>query len=61
MLPQLAGRKYGFLMSCFRLMAKFDNDYARRDIGMIEVEAGNYFNLVSIIATKLCFAEGVRA
>jgi len=30
-----------------------DNDYARRDIGMMEAEAGNYFNLVSIIATKL--------
>ncbi|MCQ1535289.1 class I SAM-dependent methyltransferase [Methanosarcina sp. KYL-1] len=30
-----------------------DNDYARRDIGMMEAEGGNYFNLVSIIATKL--------
>ena len=30
-----------------------DNDYARRDIGMMEAEGGNYFNLVSIVATKL--------
>ncbi|AKB29057.1 cyclopropane fatty acyl phospholipid synthase [Methanosarcina siciliae T4/M] len=30
-----------------------DNDYARRDIGMMEAEGGNYFNLISIIATKL--------
>ncbi|MCO5381413.1 MAG: hypothetical protein NHB15_04295 [Methanosarcina barkeri] len=30
-----------------------DNDFARRDIGMMEAEGGNYFNLVSIIATKL--------
>ena len=30
-----------------------DNDYARRDIGMMEAEGGKYFNLVSIIATKL--------
>jgi cyclopropane fatty-acyl-phospholipid synthase-like methyltransferase len=30
-----------------------DNEYAQRDIGMIEAEGGNYFNLVSIIATKL--------
>lgn len=30
-----------------------DNDYARRDIGMMEAEGGNYFNLVSIIATRL--------
>ncbi|MFY9340637.1 MAG: methyltransferase domain-containing protein [Methanosarcina flavescens] len=30
-----------------------DNDYARRDIEMMEAEGGNYFNLVSIIATKL--------
>nr|WP_240664310.1 methyltransferase domain-containing protein [Methanosarcina sp. MSH10X1] len=29
-----------------------DNDYARRDIGMMEAEGGNYYNLVSIIATK---------
>jgi cyclopropane fatty-acyl-phospholipid synthase-like methyltransferase len=30
-----------------------DNDFARRDIGMMEAEGGKYFNLVSIIATKL--------
>jgi cyclopropane fatty-acyl-phospholipid synthase-like methyltransferase len=30
-----------------------DNDFARRDIGMMEAEGGNYFNLVSIVATKL--------
>jgi len=30
-----------------------DNDFARRDIGMMKAEGGNYFNLVSIIATKL--------
>ena len=30
-----------------------DNDYARRDVGMMEAEGGKYFNLVSIIATKL--------
>ena len=30
-----------------------DNDYARRDIGMMEAEGGNYFNLVSIVAAKL--------
>jgi cyclopropane fatty-acyl-phospholipid synthase-like methyltransferase len=30
-----------------------DNDYARRDIEMMKAEGGNYFNLVSIIATKL--------
>lgn len=30
-----------------------DNDYARRDIGMMKAEGGNYFNLVSIVATKL--------
>lgn len=30
-----------------------DNDFARRDIRMMEAEGGNYFNLVSIIATKL--------
>ncbi len=30
-----------------------DNDFARRDIGMMEAEGGNYFNLVSLIATKL--------
>ncbi|MDR7664397.1 methyltransferase domain-containing protein [Methanosarcina sp. Z-7115] len=30
-----------------------DNDYARRDIGMMEAEGGNYFNMVSLIATKL--------
>ena len=30
-----------------------DNDYARRDIGMMEAEGGKYFNLISIIATKL--------
>ena len=30
-----------------------DNDYARRDIGMMEAEGGNYFNLISIIAKKL--------
>ena len=30
-----------------------DNDYARRDIGMMEAEGGKYFNFVSIIATKL--------
>ena len=30
-----------------------DNDFARRDIGMMEAEGGNYFNLVSTIATKL--------
>lgn len=30
-----------------------DNDYARRDIGMMEAEGGKYFNLVSIIAAKL--------
>jgi cyclopropane fatty-acyl-phospholipid synthase-like methyltransferase len=29
-----------------------DNDYARRDIGMMKAEGGNYFNLVSIVATK---------
>ncbi|MGB9939172.1 hypothetical protein [Methanosarcina sp.] len=33
-----------------------DNDYARRDIGMMEAEAGNYFNLVSIVAPNY---EGV--
>jgi cyclopropane fatty-acyl-phospholipid synthase-like methyltransferase len=30
-----------------------DNDYARRDIRMMEAEGGNYFNMVSLIATKL--------
>ena len=30
-----------------------DNDFARSDIGMMEAEGGKYFNLVSIIATKL--------
>jgi cyclopropane fatty-acyl-phospholipid synthase-like methyltransferase len=30
-----------------------DNDFARRDIEMMKAEGGNYFNLVSIIATKL--------
>ncbi|MDQ1252655.1 MAG: hypothetical protein QG646_1787 [Euryarchaeota archaeon] len=30
-----------------------DNDYARRDVGMMEAEGGKYFNLVSMIATKL--------
>lgn len=30
-----------------------DNEYAHRDIEMMEAEGGNYFNLVSIIATKL--------
>lgn len=30
-----------------------DNEYARRDIVMMEAEGGNYFNLVSIVATKL--------
>lgn len=30
-----------------------DNEYARRDIGMMEAEGGKYFNLVSILATKL--------
>lgn len=30
-----------------------DNDYARRDIKMMEAEGGKYFNLVSIIASKL--------
>ncbi|MCO5383434.1 MAG: hypothetical protein NHB15_16300 [Methanosarcina barkeri] len=29
-----------------------DND-ARRDIGMMEAESGKYFNMVSVIATKL--------
>jgi cyclopropane fatty-acyl-phospholipid synthase-like methyltransferase len=29
-----------------------DNEYARRDIKMMEAEAGNYFNFVSIIATR---------
>jgi cyclopropane fatty-acyl-phospholipid synthase-like methyltransferase len=30
-----------------------DNDFARRDIGMMEAEGGKYFNLVSLIADKL--------
>lgn len=30
-----------------------DNEYARRDIGMMKAEGGNYFNLVSLVATKL--------
>jgi len=30
-----------------------DNEYARRDIGMMEAEGGNYFNLISIVATRL--------
>jgi|GEM_PF-2467051 hypothetical protein len=30
-----------------------DSDFARRDIGIMEAEDGNYFNPVSIIATKL--------
>ena len=30
-----------------------DNDYARGDIKMMEAEAGNYFNLVSIEAIRL--------
>lgn len=29
-----------------------DNDYARRDIKMMEAEGGNYFNLVSIMAIR---------
>jgi len=29
-----------------------DNDYARRDFGMRKAEGGNYFNPVSILATK---------
>ena len=44
-------------MQCFKEAWKdwleCDNDYARRDIAMMEAEGGNYFNLVSIIATKL--------
>jgi len=30
-----------------------DNEYALRDVEMIEAEGGIYFNLVSIVATKL--------
>ncbi|HEY3272614.1 MAG TPA: methyltransferase domain-containing protein [Methanocella sp.] len=30
-----------------------DNDFARRDIKMMEAEGGNYFNLVSITATRV--------
>jgi cyclopropane fatty-acyl-phospholipid synthase-like methyltransferase len=30
-----------------------DNEFAREDIGMMKAEGGNYFNLVSIVATKL--------
>lgn len=30
-----------------------DNEFARKDIKMMNAEAGNYFNLVSIIANKL--------
>jgi cyclopropane fatty-acyl-phospholipid synthase-like methyltransferase len=44
-------------LNCFEEVWKdwliCDNDFARRDIGMMEAEGGNYFNLVSIIATKL--------
>jgi cyclopropane fatty-acyl-phospholipid synthase-like methyltransferase len=29
-----------------------DNDYARRDIKMMEAEGGNYFNFVSIVAVR---------
>jgi len=29
-----------------------DNEYARRDIKMMEAEGGNYFNLVSIIGIR---------
>mgnify|MGYP000889779319 FL=1 len=49
-------QKFGEL-NCFEEAWKdwliCDNDYARRDIGMMEAEGGKYFNLVSIIATKL--------
>lgn len=29
-----------------------DNDYARRDIGMMQAEGGKYFNIVSIIGSR---------
>jgi len=30
-----------------------DNEYARRDVGMMEAEGGKYFNMISIVATRL--------
>lgn len=29
-----------------------DNEYAKRDIDMMKAEAGHYFNLVKLVATK---------
>jgi cyclopropane fatty-acyl-phospholipid synthase-like methyltransferase len=44
-------------LNCFKETWKdwlmCDNEFAHRDIGMMEAEGGNYFNLVSIVATKL--------
>jgi cyclopropane fatty-acyl-phospholipid synthase-like methyltransferase len=43
-------------MECFRQAwddwLQCDNEYARRDIKMMQAEGGKYFNLVSIVATK---------